>query len=234
MKKLLLIAATSATILSSAVSFADGMDNDWYLRIDAGAAMFNKEKDKVTGIKLKTNTAFTGDLGIGYYIAENFRTDLTLGTVTGAKLKKSGSFTSSRFAGTNGSVSHKPTINRLLVTGYVDLSNFEMFDIFAGAGIGASLIKEKIAYNGTVIDNGNQVALGGLSSTVKNRTNLSYKVTLGASAQVADGVKAEVAYSWIDDGKTKSKTLPFLGTNIQTDGTRYQSHNLTAGIRFDI
>jgi len=234
MKKLLLIAATSATILSSAGSFADGMDNDWYLRIDAGGTMFNKEKDKVTGIKLKTNTAFSGDLGIGYYVAENFRADLTLGTITGGKLKKSGTFTGGLFAGTNGSVSHKPTINRLLVTGYADLSNFDMFDIFIGGGIGASLIKEKIAYNGTVVYNGNQLPLGSLSSTTKNRTNLAYKITLGASAQVADGVKAEIAYSWLDDGKTKSKTIPFQGRNVQTGGTRYQSHNITAGLRFDI
>ncbi|XVN40308.1 MAG: porin family protein [Rickettsia endosymbiont of Argas persicus] len=235
MKKLLLIAATSATILSSSVSsFADMMDNEWYLRVDAGAAMFNKEKDKVTGIKLKTNTAFTGDLGIGYYVAENFRADLTLGTVTGAKLKKSGSFTSGKFAGTNGTVSHKPTISRLLVTGYADLSNFEMFDVFVGAGIGATLLKEKIVYSGSVINNGTQVSLGELSSRVKNRTNLAYKVTLGTSAQVADCVKAEIAYAWIDDGKSKSKTTTFQGRKVQTGGMRYQSHNLTAGIRFDI
>lgn len=228
MKKLLLIAATSATILSSTASFADCMNNEWYLRIDAGAAMFNKEKDKITGVKLKTNTAFTGDVGIGYYIAENFRTDLTLGT------KKSGAFTSSQFVGTNGSVSHKPTITRLLVTGYADLSNFDMFDVFAGVGIGATLLKEKIGYNGTIVYNGNQVTSGGLSSTTKNRTNFSYKLTLGASTQVTDGVKAEIAYAWIDDGRTKSKTIPFQGTNVKTGGVRYQSHNLTAGLRFDI
>jgi len=235
MKKLILIAATSATILSSAVSFADGMDNEWYLRVDAGAAMLNKQKDKVTGVKLNTNTAFSGDVGIGYYIAENFRADLTLGTIVGGKLKKTGTFTSGQFVGTTGSVSHKPTINRLLVTGYVDLSNFEMFDVFAGAGIGATLLKDKDTYTGAAFYNGNQVDLGTISTKTKNRTNLAYKFTLGASTQITDGVKAELAYAWIDDGKSKSKSrTTSQGITVRTGGMRYQSHNLTAGLRFDI
>jgi len=224
MKKLLLIAATSATILSSTVSFADGMDNDWYLRIDAGVAMFNKEKDKATGIKVKSNNAVPIDVGIGYYIAENFRADLTLGTVTGAKLKKSGTATNAPFVGTNVSASHKPTITRLLINGYADLTNFDMFDVFVGAGVGPSLVKEKVTYNG----------ITGLASNTKNRTNISYKLTLGTSAQVADGVKAEIAYSWIDDGRAKSKNVLYQGTSVPTGGMRYQSHNVTAGIRFDI
>lgn len=224
MKKLLLIAATSATILSSSVSFAEGMDHEWYLRIDTGAAMFNEEKDKATGVKLKSNTTVPVALGIGYYISENFRADLTLGTIIGGKLKKSGAATNAPFTRTNVSVSHKPTITRLLINGYVDLTNFDMFDVFAGAGVGPALVKEKITYNG----------ITGLSSNTKNRTNISYKLTLGTSAQIADSVKVELAYSWIDDGRTKSKNVIYQGTSVPTGGMHYQSHNLTAGIRFDI
>ncbi|AFB32081.1 MULTISPECIES: outer membrane beta-barrel protein [spotted fever group] len=224
MQKLLLIAATSATILSSSLSFAEGMGNEWYLRIDTGAAMFNEEKDKATGVKLKSNTTVPVDLGIGYYISENCRADLTLGTIIGGKLKKSGAATNAPFTGTNVSASHKPTITRLLINGYVDLTNFDMFDVFAGAGVGPALVKEKITCNG----------ITGLSSNTKNRTNISYKLTLGTSAQIADGVKVELAYSWIDDGRTKSKNVIYPGTSVPTGGMRYQSHNLTAGIRFDI
>lgn len=225
MKKLLLIAATSATVLSSALSFADCGNDSWYLRVDAGAAMFNKEKDSQTGLKLKSNTAFTGDIGVGNYIAENFRADLTLGTTFSGKLKKSGNVN-----GANISASHKPNITRLLINGYVDLSNFEMFDVFAGAGIGASMLKEKVSYSG--ITSGATVST---SYSSKNTTNLAYKLTLGASSQISDGVKVELAYSWISDGKTKggNVNIPGLG-NKQVKGTRYQSHNLTAGLRFDI
>ncbi|WP_395476704.1 outer membrane protein [Rickettsia endosymbiont of Pantilius tunicatus] len=222
MKKLLLIAATSATVLSSALSFADCGNDSWYLRVDAGAAMFNKEKDSRTGLKLKSNTAFTGDIGVGNYVAENFRADLTLGTTFSGKLKKSGNVN-----GANISASHKPNITRLLINGYVDLSNFEMFDVFAGAGIGASMLKEKVSYSGI-----NSVST---SYSSKNTTNLAYKLTLGASSQISDGVKAELAYSWISDGKTKGGTVKNLaGQNVQAKGTRYQSHNITAGLRFNI
>ncbi|WP_419235287.1 adhesin [Rickettsia endosymbiont of Nabis limbatus] len=222
MKKLLLIAATSATVLSSALSFADCGNDSWYLRVDAGAAMFNKEKDSRTGLKLKSNTAFTGDIGVGNYVAENFRADLTLGATFSGKLKKSGNVN-----GANISASHKPNITRLLINGYVDLSNFEMFDVFAGAGIGASMLKEKVSYSGI-----NSVST---SYSSKNTTNLAYKLTLGASSQISDGVKAELAYSWISDGKTKGGTVKNLaGQNVQAKGTRYQSHNITSGLRFNI
>ncbi|ARD86189.1 adhesin [Rickettsia bellii] len=228
MKKLLLIAATSATVLSSALSFADCGNDSWYLRVDAGAAMFNKEKDNQTGLKLKSNTAFTGDIGVGNYIAENFRADLTLGTTFSGKLKKSGAVSS--LGGANISASHKPNITRLLINGYVDLSNFEMFDVFAGAGIGASMLKEKVSFSG--INSGATVST---SYSSKNTTNLAYKLTLGASSQISDGVKAELAYSWISDGKTKGGNVNLFGLgNKQVKGTRYQSHNLTAGLRFDI
>ncbi|WP_341792013.1 outer membrane protein [Rickettsia endosymbiont of Gonocerus acuteangulatus] len=225
MKKLLLIAATSATVLSSALSFADCENDSWYLRVDAGAAMFNKEKDSLTGLKLKSKTAFTGDIGVGNYIAENFRADLTLGTTFSGKLKKSGNV-----KGDNISSSYKPNITRLLINGYVDLSNFEMFDVFAGAGIGASILKERVSYSG--INSGATIST---SYSSKNTTNFAYKLTLGASSQISDGVKAELAYSWISDGKAKggNVNLPGVG-NKQVKGTRYQSHNLTAGLRFDI
>lgn len=225
MKKLLLIAATSATVLSSALSFADCGNDIWYLRVDAGAAMFNKEKDSQTGLKLKSNTAFTGDIGVGNYIAENFRTDLTLGSTFSGKLKKSGNVN-----GANTSASHKPNITRLLINGYVDLSNFERFDVFAGAGIGASMLKEKVLYS----ENVNNATVSNSYSS-KNTTNLAYKLTLGASSQISDGVKAELAYSWISDGKMKGGTVKDpAGQNVQAKGTRYQSHNITAGLRFDI
>lgn len=225
MKKLLLIAVTSATVLSSALSFADCRNDSWYLRVDVGTARFNKEKDSRTGLKLKSNTAFIGDIGVGNYIAENFRADLTLGTTSSGKLKKSGNVN-----GANISASHKPNITRLLINGYVDLSNVEMFDIFAGAGIGAAMLKEKVSYSS--ITSGVTIST---SYSSKNTTNFIYKLTLGTSAQISDGVKAELAYSWISDGQTKggNVNLPDLGNN-QVKGTRYQSHNLTAGFRFDI
>lgn len=66
---------------------ASAMENQWYLKLDAGAVIFDSQKDKVTGIKVKSNTGFTGEIGAGYYIMDNLRTDFTVGLVTSNHLK---------------------------------------------------------------------------------------------------------------------------------------------------
>lgn len=231
MKKLLLIAAASATILSSTLSFADcAMDtnqaqneNKWYLKANAGATIFDKAKDKGTGIKMKSNTSFIGEIGVGYYIMENVRTDLTLAMVSNAELKKT--VTQTADVSSTISVKHKPTITSLLINGYVDFVDVGMFKVFGGAGIGASLVKEKITGKNVSSYTYNYPPV-----STKNKTNFAYQVSLGTSAEVAEGVKAELVYSWRDYGKIKTKTVD----EVKEGGTRYKGHNVMAGIRFDI
>nr|WP_253308353.1 outer membrane protein [Rickettsia endosymbiont of Ceutorhynchus assimilis] len=227
MKKLLLIAAASATILSSTLSFADGMDdNQWYLKANAGAIIFDKAKDGSTGVKMKSNTAFTGSIGAGYYIMENVRTDLTLGTIASGQLKKTATVTTGRYNGSTASVKHKlNNFANLLLNGYVDFVDVSMFKLFAGAGIGVASLQDKITW--TV----NNVTA---STSSKKTYNFAWQASLGASAEVADGIKAELVYSYLDNGKTKSKNVQFENTTFQTGSTRYKGNSLTAGIRFDI
>ncbi|WP_342270137.1 outer membrane protein [Rickettsia endosymbiont of Orchestes rusci] len=234
MKKLLLIAAASATILSSTLSFADcAMDtnqsqneNKWYLKANAGAIIFDKAKDGSTGVKMKSSTAFTGSIGAGYYIMENVRTDLTLGTIASGQLKKTAIVTTGRYNGSTASVKHKlNNFANLLLNGYVDFVDVSMFKLFAGAGIGVASLQDKITW--TV----NNVTA---STSSKKTYNFAWQASLGASAEVADGVKAELVYSYLDNGKTKSKNVQFENTTFQTGSTRYKGNSLTAGIRFDI
>ncbi|MCC8369515.1 MAG: porin family protein [Rickettsia endosymbiont of Oxypoda opaca] len=225
MKKLLLIAAASATILSSTLSFADcAMDttqaqneNKWYLKANAGASMFDKVK--VDGQKLKSNTSFIGEIGAGYYIMKNIRADLTLGTVVNPVFKTKTPYTG--FGITINSVKIKPTIVNLLVNGYVDFVDLGVFKLFAGGGIGTAMVKEK----GTTIgvDRFGDTFNG--TSSTKTKSNFAYQLSLGASAEVVDGVKAELVYSWRDYGK---------GNESSTTKLHYKGHNIMAGIRFDI
>jgi opacity protein-like surface antigen len=238
MKKLLLIAATSATILSSSLSFAHtapcdsvpessispSAENQWYLKLNAGASMFTKQKDKLVDLKLKSNTSFTADIGVGYYLMDNLRADLSLGTVANAKLKKS-----IIEDGDAEKAEHKPTIIALLVNGYVDFVDLGMAKIFAGAGVGAASLKEKVSYN---ILEGRKTR--NLTASTKRHYNFSYQLSLGASTEVAPGVKAELLYKWADFGKTKSKKVEFAEGPLQIGGLRYRGHNVLAGIRFDI
>nr|WP_016830996.1 outer membrane protein [Rickettsia conorii] len=245
MKKLLLIAAASTALLTSGLSFADcdmnssvdsstnssmssSVENQWYLKLNAGGVIFNKTKPKGADFKLnniKSNTGFTGEIGAGYYIMDNLRTDLTIGTVASSHLKKSKTYPD----GNSFSVKNKPTIVSVLLNGYVDFVDLSMFKVFAGAGVGAAFVKEKIHskdIKGGVTDTFN--------GTTKNKTNFAYQLSLGTSFEVAQGVKAELVYSWRDYGKTKNTTKTINGDKVKFGGTHYKGHNLMAGLRFDM
>ncbi|MCZ6901541.1 MAG: porin family protein [Rickettsia endosymbiont of Ixodes persulcatus] len=252
MKKLLLIAAASTALLTSGLSFADcdmnssvdsstnssmssSMENQWYLKLNAGGVIFNKIKPKGIDFKLKSNTGFTGNIGVGYYIMDNLRTDLTLGTVTNAHLKKSITKTSPRGTNPTQSVKHKPTIVGALLNGYVDFVDLSMFKVFAGAGVGLAMVKEKITGK-DITTNANSITLtvNDPSLTTKNKTNFAYQLSLGTSFEVAQGVKAELVYSWTDYGKTKNTTKTIDGVTYKFGGTRCKGNNLMAGLRFDM
>ncbi|WP_016770511.1 outer membrane protein [Rickettsia sibirica] len=245
MKKLLLIAAASTALLTSGLSFADcdmnssvdsstnssmssSVENQWYLKLNAGGVIFNKTKPKGADFKLnniKSNTGFTGEIGAGYYIMDNLRTDLTIGMVASSHLKKSKTYPD----GNSFSVKNKPTIVSVLLNGYVDFVDLSMFKVFAGAGVGAAFVKEKI--NSKDIKGGVTDTFNG---TTKNKTNFAYQLSLGTSFEVAQGVKAELVYSWRDYGKTKNTTKTINGDKVKFGGTHYKGHNLMAGLRFDM
>ncbi|WP_032139126.1 outer membrane protein [Rickettsia tamurae] len=279
MKKLLLIAAASTALLTSGLSFADcdmnssvdsssnssmslSLENQWYLKLNAGGVIFDKAKPSNSSVKLKSNTGFTGNIGAGYYIMDNLRTDFTIGMVTNNHMKKStdvstfsstvttvpsvisaggqliingvvipgGVFTS----GTTVSVKHKPTIVSALLNGYVDFIDLSMFKVFAGAGVGAALVKEKVNISTKIVANNNVISSTNFSGTTKNKTNFAYQLSLGTSFELAQGVKAELVYSWTDYGKSKTNTKNVAGNKVKFGGARYKGNNLMAGLRFDM
>lgn len=247
MKKLLLIAAASTALLTSGLSFADcdmnssvdsstnsSMENQWYLKLNAGGVIFDKAKPSNSSVKLKSNTGFTGNIGAGYYIMDNLRTDFTIGIVTNNHIKKSTNVSTSNSTVTTVSVKHKPTIVSALLNGYVDFIDVSMFKVFAGAGVGAALVKEKVNISTKTVANNNVISSTNFSGTTKNKTNFAYQLSLGTSFEVAQGVKAELVYSWTDYGKSKTNTKNVAGNKVKFGGTRYKGNNLMAGLRFDM
>jgi len=210
MKKLLIATAVSAVLSTTALA---GTENMFYVKANVGGIILNKAKDKYTGIKMKGKTAAIFDLGVGYYVMDNTRVDLTFVTPVNPEMKKTGKAND----GVNTTVKHKGTIYALMANGYVDLFDISVAKVFVGAGVGWSQVKEKMT------DSAN----GNVSSKKKN--NAAYQLTLGTAAEVAPGVNAEFAYRWIDFGKTKAKK------GEEANGTTaYKGHNLLLGIRFDI
>lgn len=157
MKKLLLAAAT-ATVLSSSAMAAEDM---FYVKANVGW-------DKLTKIKgAKSNNDVFFGIGAGYYIMDNVRADLTFDHYVNPTHKK-------------GSVKLKGTINTLLLNGYVDLFDYEAFRFFVGAGVGAGQVKGKITADGD-----SYTAKQKMNLAFAGHVGVSYGFAEGVSGELA-------------------------------------------------
>jgi opacity protein-like surface antigen len=212
MKKILMLAATTAML--STTAFADA-ENMFYVKANVGANWMNKVN--TDGIKTKTKAAPIFLLGVGYYAMDNVRADLTIEMISNPVLKGTGTSTTYN---TKASVKHKGQVGALMVNGYVDMFDVSVAGIFAGAGVGVARVKTKSSATTDGVTE---------SDSTKNKTNVAYQLTLGAAAEVAPGVKAELAYSWRDYGKTgKYKTTK------DAKKIAFRGHNVMAGVKFDL
>ena len=197
MKKILLAAATVATLASSCAYAAE---DTFYVKGQVGWDKLNKVK----GLKSKNNV-FLG-LGVGYYVMDNVRADLTWdhyfdpkhkGTINGEKVKL------------------KSKADTLMVNGFVDLFDVSVAKVFAGAGVGMSMISGKISDEDD-------------SYKIKKKNNFAYAVHLGAATEFAPGVNGELTYSYRDMGKFKKAK----DSNVSFSALK--GHHVAAGVRFDL
>ncbi|WHA07048.1 outer membrane beta-barrel protein [Candidatus Megaera polyxenophila] len=197
MKKILLAAATVATLASSCAYAAE---DTFYVKGQVGWDKLNKVK----GLKSKNNV-FLG-LGVGYYVMDNVRADLTWdhyfdpkhkGTIDGEKVKL------------------KSKADTLMVNGFVDLFDVSVAKVFAGAGVGMSMISGKISDEDD-------------SYKIKKKNNFAYAVHLGAATEFAPGVNGELTYSFRDMGKFKKNK------DSTISAPSLKGHHVAAGVRFDL
>ncbi|WP_341757075.1 MULTISPECIES: outer membrane protein [unclassified Candidatus Tisiphia] len=230
MKKLLLIAATSTALLTSAASFAE--TGGFYLKAEGGAIRLNALKfkddnDKSVSEKFKSTTSAIVGVGAGYYIMDNVRTELTLDFLTNPEFKCSKTINN-----VSVNAKAKESIRSLLLSGYVDLYDAGVVKIFAGAGIGMAQVQQKITW--TVTPNGGGKANGD-SDSFETANNFAYQLSVGASFNLADNMNLDLAYSWRDYGETGDvKGEENKKKKKETPKTAIRGHNLMAGIRFDL
>lgn len=195
MKKILLAAATVATLASSCAYAAE---DTFYVKGQVGWDKLNKIK----GLKSKNNV-FLG-LGVGYYVMDNVRADLTWdhyfdpkhkGSINGDQLKL------------------KSKADTLMVNGFVDLFDVSVAKVFAGAGIGMSMISGKLSDEDDTYK-------------IKKKNNFAYALHLGAATEFAPGVNGELTYSFRDMGKFKKVKDYSVGS--------LKGHHIAAGVRFDL
>ncbi len=255
MKKLLLIAATTTALLSSFSAVAcEGCEpeavvpvatvttltqniNQFYVKVEGGAAFLNKTKDKFWDVKMKSKAAGAFGVGVGYYLMDNVRTDLTFNMLVNPQFKSTSEQSYNYLADKlklprlakdqklSCVLKHKGKIMTVLLNGYVDLFPLgDVAKVFVGAGAGWAQVKEKIS--GSI--NGIKVGEG----STRTANNFTYQATIGASVDLTDTVKGELSYSFRDYGKTKG-----VGKKKEEEiggKTSYKAHAIMFGLRFNM
>lgn len=246
MKKILLTTAAFAAISTSA--FADMMENQVYLRGDLVGSYFTKFKSggNTGSTKIKPQFGFGIDVGAGYYIMDNLRAELIYNHPFASNMKGSRATGVAPAAGTtattNVSVKHKPTINALIARLHGDVIDLGMGKIFLTGGLGWAQVKDSVTATYTNVTAVAPVAPATALTTTsaistdtvkhKNKNNLVWTIGAGAAFDVAEGVHFDLAYSYRDYGKAKSAKSALTGASY--GGAHFTSHNVTAGVRFDI
>ena len=205
MKKILL---TTAAVLTLATSSAYAAEDMFYVKGQVGW----DKLDKIKGMK-SNNNVFLG-LGVGYYVMDNVRADLTFDHYVNPTYKISTTENNVKLTG-----KVKAHADTLMVNGFVDLFDVSVAKIFAGAGVGMSMLSGKATVNGS---DGSTTSI-----KYKKKNNFAYAVHLGASTEFASGVNGELTYSYRNLGKMKGPK------NEKSVGT-VKGHHIAAGVRFDI
>jgi opacity protein-like surface antigen len=222
MKKLLLVAASTALLSSTAFAQEDA----FYVRADVGVSHFISAKDKATKLKLKTDHSPLMSLAIGYGVMDTVRAELELGHHFNPQLSKTGTAIDNDGDRTdNVKATHKARITSLMVKGIVDLFDAGPAKLFAGAGVGMARVSEKVTYSVKVED-----ASFTLDHKSRSKNNMAYTLLAGAGFEVSEGVMLDVTYSYNSYGNTKA----VKDTNNEVGKTRLHGHMGKLGLRFNI
>ena len=227
MNKLSIFTTITITgLLTPFFAFAD-INNNCYLRINAGANWMQKivDRDETTtpclSLTCKSKAAPIFMIGGGYNLNDRVRADLTFETVTNPTLSGSTTANDLKYTG-----KHKGNIKALMLNSYIDLFDAKVAGIFAGVGLGVARVKETLS--GSVTNQEGET--NGFSVPTKAKTNLAYQLTLGAERQITPNIKAELSYSWRDYGKSGA----LKGEAGASAKSHFKGHNVLVGLRFDL
>lgn len=205
MKKILLSAATVATLASSCAYAAE---DTFYVKGQVGWDKLNK----IEGLKSKNNV-FLG-LGVGYYVMDNVRADLTWDHYFDPKHKGGNISIEEEGRTISGTTKLKSKADTLMINGFVDLFDVSVAKVFAGAGIGMSMIKTKLSLPNAEV--------------ASKKKNIAYAVHLGAATEFAPGVNGELTYSYRHMAKFKKNE------DCDISFSALKGHHIAAGVRFDL
>lgn len=240
-KSVLLCSAITIVILSTS-TFAENR-NGFYLKGSVGANKMSETEEKPIKSRSKLSPSFS--IGLGYYLNDYLRHDLTLDYSSisfengSANITEQGfdpDYGNYIFTG-NGSVDRKASVYSMMFNNYIDLPITDNSKLFFGGGIGLAQIKEKInakIEKGKIQVENNFIHIPNYtnSSSTKKKLNFAYSLMIGTSVKVTPITTIEIVYSWKDFGVTK--TGKWRNDGDKVDKNRYNGHSCMAGIRFDI
>ena len=212
-------------ILLSSSSFANSFNQSaFFVKAHVSGNKFNNAK-QYRGFTAKSQTSPSVALGLGYYMRDNFRTDLTFEYYINPTFKLS-----VKDHELSGSFKLKQNVElaTLMVNGNADIIELGASSIFLGAGVGVAKHKTKYHVTGISVE-GDEFDQ---KYSTKVSYNFAYSIGAGAAYSIFDGFNAELAYSWRGFGSTKPKKNS-EGESI-TRKISYRSHNVSLGLRIDI
>ena len=204
MKKILLTTAIVAALSANAFAIEAGK---MYLKGDAGYQGSNY-KNKILGDEgSKRLKGFSGDIGFGYALSDDIRTDMTINFSRGKgkqKTDKLGAEIKYTSAGTNstattleiskaGAVTATEKNVGVLFNGYYDFHNSSAFTPYLVAGLGVNRGKLDLKFAGKE-SNATDAKDASFTISSKNKTTFGYQIGLGALYEVSKDVLLDVNY----------------------------------------
>lgn len=221
MKKLL----TSVILISTALNvYADknidqNTKKDFYYKLKTGS--FSAKPATLGGKPLDFFRTSLGNvapffgIGIGYYVKETVRVDLTLDHITNVSLNTKIN---------DSKVNYKAVFNNIMVNTYLKMFEVKNTNLFFGLGVGFTHINERASVKDKITNEKS-------SYSASKKRSLSYMLAINADIPVTDTINCELTYSWKEFGKSAAMN----GKNGEKLGVNpYKGHSFGVAVRFDL
>lgn len=240
MKKLAL-AVVATSILSTASSVFAWKADSFYAKVGVGVGMTNPQKINsiVTkqDIKMKSKMVFSGDVGGGYVIDENFGIGLLVGGNFGLSKEKKITTKDKLASGEEieNTVKGKITANTMsiLVNPVVHMPISDEFSLVGNLGLGMASVRDKADLERSTTQK--DVKYDNLSGKSKSKIGFSWMIGAGVEYQVTEDVALGIGYSYQDYGKSKGITVKDKEnkTVLLSAKNHYRSHNVKLNLVFN-
>jgi len=210
-------------------SFAESSAARFYLRGDLGYDWNRLASVSEQGTDFSSASMSNGwnyGIGIGWYLAPNWRFDLTAEHHNAGKVD--GTIASTNF---NGEQSFDVSSQVVLANLYYDFTGRAGFNPYLGVGIGWA---ETNAHNGITTD------ACGCVSTIDNATqdNFAWALMAGVTRELDHGFSIDAGYRLLDVGGARTGNIQNsigqgMTSSVATTGNIY-SNEVRIGLRYDI